>query len=259
MNTKLVGVETFQLYALPAGGGNWPLNVLRDSFQATNERRTLREDRTADAPAIVSIGTSPTTYYSPVGGLDNLTTFSVNRLVAEIEVPSFTADQLPKGQFFIITIDGQETGGGWLPVAIVTIAGTGDTTEPTKISYRPSVGSTVENVRASVERTGGSGTNNAELELRVFYSADQVRQVRYLTGHVLCTTVSTVSTAFNNFIAQDFVTNPVIYLGRTTGGGTQGKTFAGAWIILRADVTDNQNSSSLVRISMEQVGQWRDV
>jgi hypothetical protein len=257
--SKLINIPNFTITSLPGGGGDWPVGILRDSFQASNERRTLREDRTADAPAVVTIDTSETKYNSPSGGLNNLTDADFNRLLAEIQVPSFTKDQLPAGQRFVVSIEGRQSGGAWNPVATVTIEGTDENTEPTTIQYRPSVGSLVDDLRASVSRVGGTGNKKAELELRVFYAADQVRQVRYITGHILVTTESTTNSAFEQFIGQDFVTDPIFYYGRLTGSGRVGRTYGGAWVIIRIDVDDNQDSTSLVRLSMEQVGDWRDV
>ena len=265
--STLINIPNFVVTSLPNSGGvKWPNNILRDSFQAANERRTIREDRTADAPAVVTIDVSETKYNSASGGLANLTTADFNRLLAEVQVPSFTKDQLPEGQRFVISIEGRQTGGAWNPVASVTVRGTGENTEPTTIQYRPSVGSTVDDLRASVSRVGGDGIKKAELELRVFYSADQIRQIRYITGHILVRTESTTNSAFEQFISQDFVTNPIFYYGKISGGGnvvqTAGRvarTYGGAWEIIRIDVDDNQDASSLVRLSMEQTGEWRDV
>jgi hypothetical protein len=98
----------------------------------------------------------------------------------------------------------------------------------------------------------------SELELRVYYSADQLRRVRYLTGHILVNTESTTSSAFQSFIDQDFVSNVILYHGEAVGGVT-GQVYSGAWVILNTTVDDNQNSTSLVRISVEQTAEWRDV
>lgn len=255
---KQLGVDTFAIVSLPAGAGLWPNRIVRDSFQSTNERQTIREDRTADAPATVAIGTSETSYYSASGGLDNLTSADFNRLLAEIEVPSFTAEQLPEGTRFVVAIEGREESGPWATLATVTIQGTGETTEPSTISFRPSVGSSIADVRASVARVGGVGELPAELELRVYYSADQLRRVRYLTGHILVITESTTSSAFQTFIEQDYVSNVILYHGESAGGVT-GQVYSGAWVILNVTVDDNQNSTSLVRISVEQIAEWRDV
>jgi hypothetical protein len=83
---KQIGVDTFAIVSLPANAGLWPNRIVRDSFQSTNERQTIREDRTADAPATVTIGIAEASFYSAAGGLDNLTDADFNRLLAEIEV-----------------------------------------------------------------------------------------------------------------------------------------------------------------------------
>lgn len=257
---KLVNVNNFAVTALPGDGGSWPTGMLRDSFQQQKARRGLKEDRSGSLSCTVE--TALGAYVGDSVDATTLTDAAINRLLAECIIPSFTPDQLQDGSSLRVAIQGEGSGGGgYVDLTTFTVIGTGENTDPFTLKWRPSADSTVQNIRLEATRSSKVSAKKSQLEMRVYYDAEQVRDTRYLTSHRVVKSASTVNSAFQAFLNQNYMTSPVVYHGvdETEGSGVKGKTYAGPWVINRVEVNDNQDATSLVRVSMEQAGAWRDV
>ena len=113
-------------------------------------------------------------------------------------------------------------------------------------------------VRFQITRSSSVDESGPEVRMQAVFQGPQKRKVRSLVGHLDASSRSFVSNDFDDFIDQDTVEAPVFYTPRAELDGMIPVVYNGEYEIDRVTVSDNQDGTSRLRVSMTFADDWSD-